>query len=169
LVRAAPGSFLPIFLTESGSSLWFSGISLSVLQGFGIIGTILGGYLNDRHGFRMVMLISAIISSTALFAFSFSGGILQIISLGFLGIAIAMFLPVGMAVIQLSFPENRSLANGIYLALLFAINALASVAAGFLYDFVGGQNTFLISAGIGLLAIPFIYLMPYDKIRTESC
>ena len=169
LVRAAPGSFLPIFLTESGSSLWFSGISLSVLQGFGIIGTILGGYLNDRHGFRMVMLISAIISSIALFAFSFSNGILQIISLGFLGIAIAMFLPVGMAVIQLSFPENRSLANGIYLALLFAINALASVAAGFLYDHVGGQNTFIISAGIGLLAIPFIYLMPYDKKRTESC
>jgi FSR family fosmidomycin resistance protein-like MFS transporter len=74
-----------------------------------------------------------------------------------------MVLPVGMSFIQEQFPENRSLANGYYLAMLFGINAVGGVVTGFLYDQIGGYQTYLWSAPIGLLGIPFVFLLPREK------
>jgi len=77
-----------------------------------------------------------------------------------LNIAVLMILPVGMALIQRSFPENRSLANGLYLAIMFGVNALSSVFTGYLYDTIGGQPTFFWSGVILIAAIPIVFMLP---------
>ena len=133
------------------------------MQGVGIIGTILGGYLNDRLGHKITMIISLTLSALAMLAFSTSQGYLQLAFLGTLGISSLMVLPVGMAIMQRSFPENRSLANGSYLALIFAINALAGVVTGYMYDLIGGQQTFFWSGWIAFLGIPFVFMLPKEK------
>jgi len=163
LLRSSSELYLPLYLSESGASIWLAGMSLSILQGFGVLGVILGGFANDRYGYRFVMLISVIVSGLFLPAFVFSTGILQIISLAILGAASMMILPVGMAIVQEKFPLNRSLANGIYLAQFFAIGAIAGVVTGFLYDKLGGQQTFLLSSLIAFIGIPFIFLLPKPK------
>jgi len=155
--------YLPVFLIENGASVWFAGISLSFVQGVGIIGTILGGYLNDRLGYKITMIISLTLSALAMLAFSTSQGYLQLAFLGTLTISSLMVLPVGMAIMQRSFPENRSLANGSYLALFFAINALAGVVTGYMYDQIGGQQTFFWSGWIAFLGIPFVFMLPKEK------
>jgi FSR family fosmidomycin resistance protein-like MFS transporter len=72
-------------------------------------------------------------------------------------------LPVGLAFVQESFPNNRSLANGFYLAIVFALNAVAGVTTGFMYDKIGGNSTFLVSGLISFLGIPFIFLLPKES------
>ena len=155
--------YLPVFLIDNGASVWFAGISLSFLMGIGIIGTILGGSLNDRLGYRITMIISLVLSAFSMLAFSTSQGYLQLAFLGILSIASLMVLPVGMAIMQRGFPENRSLANGSYLAMFSAINALAGVATGYMYDQIGGQQTFFWSGWIAFLGIPFIFLLPGEN------
>ena len=163
LLRTASEIYLPIFMLEKGASIWLAGISLTILQGFGVAGTIAGGFMKDRYGFKAVMLMSIVFASIGMLIFVGANGALMIASLALMGAASMMVLPVGMSFIQEQFPENRSLANGYYLAMLFAINAVGGVITGFLYDQIGGYQTFLLSAPIGLLGIPFVFLLPREK------
>ena len=159
-VRTASMLYLPVFLQENGASVLFSGIVLSLMQGVGLIGTIGGGLLSDKIGYRISIVISLGFSSVMMVAASLTSGILQVIFFCLLNISILMIHPIGMALIQRNFPENRSLANGLYLAILFGINALSSVFTGYMYDTIGGQPTFFWSGVILLLAIPLIFLLP---------
>ena len=166
-LRTSSQLYLPVFLIENGASIWFAGISLSIVQGIGIIGTILGGPLSDRLGYKIIMILSVTISALAMLAFSTSQGFAQIAFLGILSLSSLMVLPIAMAVVHRSFPENRSLANGLYLALLFAINAISGVVTGFMYDQIGGQQTFFWSGWIAFLGIPFIFLLPREEKVTQ--
>jgi FSR family fosmidomycin resistance protein-like MFS transporter len=74
-----------------------------------------------------------------------------------------MILPVGLAFVQENFPNNRSLANGSFLAVIFGLNAIAGVVTGFMYDKLGGNSTFLISGLVSFLGIPFIFLLPKES------
>lgn len=163
ILRTSSTLYLPVFLTDNGASIWFAGIALSITQGIGIIGTISGGFLNDRLGYKITMILSLIVSAVAMIFFSRSQGVAQILLLGILSISSLIILPVGMALVQKSFPKNRSLANGLYLALLFGINALSGVVTGAMYDQIGGLQTFFWSGIIALFGIPFVFLLPREK------
>jgi MFS transporter, FSR family, fosmidomycin resistance protein len=166
--RSASLHYLPVFLQENGASVWFSGIVLSVMQGVGLIGTISGGILSDRIGYRVTMIIAIILSSIAMVVASLTTAIMQVVFFCILNLAVLMILPVGMALIQRSFPNNRSLANGLYLSIMFGINALASVFTGFLYDTIGGQPTFLFTGIAMILALPFVFLLPKTNSKAHE-
>jgi len=159
-LRTCIDLYMPIYLIENGVSSLLAGFSVSLLLAFGVLGTITGGYLNDKFGNRFVLTISLISSAIGLTLFTLSNGVFQGISIALVGVASMMLLPVGMVIVQENFPNNRSLVNGLYLAMVFGINALSGVFTGFLYDQFGGFNTFLWSGFISLTGIPFIYLLP---------
>ena len=158
--RTASLLYLPVFLQENGASVWYSGIVLSIMQGVGLVGTISGGILSDKIGYRISMFISIVLSAIAMVAASLTSGLTQVVFFVILNISILMILPIGMALIQRSFPENRSLANGLYLAIMFGINALSGVFTGYMYDTIGGQPTFFWSGAILILATPFVFMLP---------
>jgi MFS transporter, FSR family, fosmidomycin resistance protein len=154
--------YLPVYLTEKGLNKFLAGSSVSLLLGFSIIGAIAGGFLRDKLGFRKALLISVIFASLGMIFFSISSSIIQVASIVLMGIASGMILPVGMAYVQECFPNNRALANGFFLASSFALQALAAVITGFMYDKLGGNTTFLASGFINFLGIPFIFLLPKE-------
>ena len=165
--RTASMLYLPVFLQENGMSVWSSGLVLSLMQGVGLIGTISGGILSDKMGFHASTIISLALSTIAMVAASLTSGIWQVVFFCVLNIAILMILPAGMALIQRSFPQNRSLANGLYLAIMFGVNAISSVFTGFMYDRIGGQPTFFWSGVIVVLAVPFVFMLP-DKVQQHA-
>lgn len=154
---------MPVYLIEEGVNKFLASSSISLLLGFGVLGTIAGGYLKDKFGFKKVMMMSVIVASVSMVIFSKTLGILQIASLALLGTTSMMAFPAGLALVHESFPNNRSLANGFFLAIVFALNAVAGVVTGFMYDKIGGNSTFLFSGLIGFLGIPFIFLLPKEK------
>jgi len=167
-LRSSALSYLSVYLSEGGRSIWLVGIAISVFKGSGVLGTMISGLLNKHIGFKWIFGISLALSAAAMMAFINTGGVIQIIFLGLVGMASMIVMPVGMAIIQNNFPENRSLANGIFLAMLFAINAIAGVATGALYDAIGGYQTFMVSALIALLGIPFLFFFPKEAKPTIS-
>ena len=162
-LRASSEIYLPVYLIEKGVNKFLAGSSVSMLLGFGVLGTIVGGYLKDKYGFKKVIIGSVSIASVTMVIFSLTSGILQIISLALVGTTSMMILPVGLAFIQESFPNNRSLANGSFLAVTFGLNAIAGVVTGFMYDKLGGNSTFLVSGLVSFLGIPFIFLLPKEN------
>lgn len=168
ILRVTAEIFLPVYLLEKGVNPLIAGSSVSLLLGFGVLGALVGGTVKDWFGFRIVMVGSVVFASLGMIIFTISRGVMQVIGLAVVGTASMMVLPIGLAYVLESFPNNRSLANSLYLASFFAINALAGVFTGFLYDTFGGFNTFLWSGFIGFLGIPFVFLLPKEIEQVKT-
>lgn len=160
-------TYMPTFLTSEGSSLWVAGASLSILESAGVVGAFLAGSLSDTFGRRRMLLISFIATPIFMFLFLQTQGVLQVpilIMIGFFGISIT---PVLMAIVQENFPDNRSLANGIYMFFNFSLMALATLIIGIISDLIDLRFTFTLSAILVLIGIPFIRMLPKSKKNEE--
>jgi FSR family fosmidomycin resistance protein-like MFS transporter len=152
-------TYLPTFLSEEGATLWFAGVSLSVLEAAGVVGALLGGSMSDRLG-RLILFVSLLTTPLLMFVFLAISGWAQFPVLLMLGLTSLSITPVIMAVVQESFPENRALANGIYMSLSFAISSGAVVVLGALGDVFSMRLAFTASAVIPLLGLPLVLLLP---------
>ena len=153
-------TYLPIFLSEEGADLWFAGASLSLLEAGGVVGALLGGAMSDRLGRRLILCISMLTTPLLTFVFLTTEGWLQFPLLLMMGFTALSVTPVVMALVQESFPENRALANGVYMSLSFVLSSAVVVVLGAMGDLFGLRLTFTASAVITLLGLPLIFLLP---------
>jgi FSR family fosmidomycin resistance protein-like MFS transporter len=153
-------TYLPIFLSDEGAALWLAGISLSVLELAGVAGALLGGSLSDRLGRRTILAISLLATPLFMFAFLAANGWIRFPLLLLLGFTALSVTPVIMALVQESFPQNRALANGVYMSLSFLIRSGVVVLMGAMGDLFGMSLAFAVSAVMSLLGLPFLLLLP---------
>lgn len=164
-LTVALSTFLPTFLSREGASLWLAGASLSVLQAAAVVGALVGGSLSDRFGRKTVLATMTVAGPLCLFLFLAARGWAQFPLLLLLGFSVMSGTPVIMALVQESYPQNRALANGIYMALNFLLMAVVTIALGALGDRFGLRPAFMVSAVIFLAGLPLIWLLP--KIQAE--
>ncbi len=160
MMVATMSTFLPTYLTSEGSSLWIAGASLTILETAGVVGAFLAGSLSDRFGRRKMLVISFIFTPIFILLFMFSKGFVQIpllIFMGFFGISIT---PVIMAIVLENFPDNRSFANGVYMAFNFVLMAFSTLLVGQIADLINLRITFFISAALIILGLPIIRFLP---------
>jgi len=162
-VAGAMNTYLPIFLSREGSTLWFAGMALSVYEAAGMAGSLTAGSLSDRLGRRQVLGLATVAASLLTGIFLVVHGPAQLVILLGVGFSTLAIMPVIMALMQETFPENRALANGIYLGLNFAIQAGATVVLGVLGDRFGLRQAFIFSAAIQLVGLPSVLLLPKEN------
>lgn len=153
-------TYLPIFLTEEGASLWFAGVSLTLFEAAGVAGALTGGSMSDRLGRRLVLIIVMVTTPLFMLAFLAADGWIRfplLLALGFTSLSAA---PVMMALVQESCPENRALANGVYMALMFVTRSGAVLVLGAVGDAFGLRLAFTLSAIAPLLGLPFVLMLP---------
>jgi len=168
LLVAALTTYLPTFLQEEGAGLVLAGASLSVFEAAGTLGALFGGALSDWLG-RRKTIVGTLVACTPLMAlFIFSDGWGRIVSLIALGFFLLSTLGVLMALVQESFPQNRALANGIYLASYFLANSVMAVVVGRLGDLWGLRTAFIISAVAPLLGAAMVWLLPRGERKEPS-
>jgi FSR family fosmidomycin resistance protein-like MFS transporter len=156
-------TYLPTFLSEEGAGLFFAGASLSVLEGAGVVGALVGGSLSDRLGRRAVLFASMLATPLLMFAFLWVSGWLQVPLLLLMGFAALSVGPVIMALVQESSPESRALANGVYMALSFVIRSGVIVLVGAIGDLFSLRVAFTVSAVVTLLGLPFVLFLPSTR------
>jgi MFS transporter, FSR family, fosmidomycin resistance protein len=159
-INATLTTFLPIFLTEEGFNLKFAAASLSILEVAGVVGVFLSGTLSDRFGRRLILMISMITAPLFMVVFLMSSGWMILPILLGLGFTVISITPVIMAIVQETFPESRAMANGIYMAISFLIYSLCVLIVGRIGDLISLRFAMGISAGLVLLGIPFIFMLP---------
>jgi FSR family fosmidomycin resistance protein-like MFS transporter len=157
-------TYLPIFMKEGGASLWWAGVALSILQAAGVIGALAGGSISDRLGRRRTLAIALSVTAGLIVAFLYVPGVWQAWLLPFLGFFSLSTTPVIMAIVQECYPENRSMANGLYMAVSFVIRSISLVVFGGISDAVGMTNAFLLSAILLLLGLPILRLFPVCRV-----
>jgi FSR family fosmidomycin resistance protein-like MFS transporter len=155
--------YLPTFLSAEGADLWVAGASLSLLEAAGVVSALLGGSISDRVGRRWVLFVSTFTTPLLMFLFLAVTGWLRFPLLLMLGLTALLVSPVVMAMVQESYPENRALANGVYMAVDFTIRSVVVLVLGVLGDWLGLRWAFAISAIIPLLGLPLILLLPEKR------
>ncbi len=155
-MHASMGIFITVYVERQTNSLWLGGAALTLYEVFGVMGVLSAGTFSDWIGRQRVLFWVLIIAPFSIVAFIFSTGILQIIMLAITGFTVLSTTPVMLAIIQENATINPSAANGLFMMTSFAARAVAVFIAGIIGDIAGLENMFIISAFIGLFAIPFL-------------
>ncbi len=161
-MKSALTFYLPVFLEHRGETLWFAGISLSVLQAAGVVGTFFAGNLADRIGHKNMLKISSIVTPVLMFAFLYSSGIVQMGILVLTGLFLFITGPVFLAIVNGLSSKHSNLVNGIYMTVTFIIGAIMVMLVGYLGDHLNLELTYKIVTIMALGAIPFSFM-----IKTE--
>ncbi len=160
-MQAALTTYLPIFMKdERGLSVAWAAAALTILEAAGFVGALLSGSLSDRLGRHRMLFILLLASPLLMFLFLLSSGWVTVLILIALGLTAISLQPVILALVQDLFPDNRALANGSYMALSFALRAVGIWAIGLTADAFGLVPAFVLSALVGLLALPSIFFIP---------
>jgi MFS transporter, FSR family, fosmidomycin resistance protein len=158
-------TYLPTYMNKQGASLWIAGVSLSIIEFAGAVGSLTLGMWSDRVGRKRVLLISSVLTPLLMVAFLNTQGWLiapLLLAMGFMGFSV---MPVMLAIVQEQFPNNRATANGLYMMMIFLLRPVGTLVVGMLGDYFGLHVAFLLTTGISLLTIPVILVLPKDIIK----
>ncbi len=161
--KSALTLYLPVYLVRHDISIYEAGISLSILQFFGIVGTFFSGRFSDRIGRKAVLLISAfgITFSMLLFIFFYKNAIFFILPL--LGFFLFMPGPVMLSAVQDTNTNKPTFVNSIYMGINFGISSLAVFFIGFFADRFGLDIVYEICTLFTFLSIFIILFLPLKK------
>ncbi len=153
-------TYLPTLLKIEGSSLLVAGAALSILEFAGVAGALMSGTISDILGRKMVMAVSVVSSTVLMYAFLHSSGWMMIPILLLLGFTTLSNTPVMLALVQEQVPSHRGMANGIFMVMMFFLQALVTLMIGTLGDRIGLRQVFEWSVFLALLSLPAIMLLP---------
>jgi FSR family fosmidomycin resistance protein-like MFS transporter len=152
----AMSTYLTIFLREQQAERWLANSALAMYQAAGVGGAMISGSLSDRWGRRRTLGIFLLIAPALLLGFLTLESWLRFPLLLGLGFTTISLTPVLMALVQESYPQNRALANGIYMAFSFALRSGVTVVLGALGDAFGLTTAFTVSALVAWSGLWFV-------------
>jgi len=159
MMMLAATVFLPLYLTESGSSIWLAGAALSIVEAAGVAGAFAGGWISDHMGRRAVLIFGHITAPAALLLFLVADGWVRTAALPLIGLSLLAVPPVIMALVQEQAPKSRALANGLYLSMSMGIRSIAAVGYGAFADRFGLETAMVMGAIAMIGGLPLIWLL----------
>jgi FSR family fosmidomycin resistance protein-like MFS transporter len=159
-IKSALTLYLPVYLTDQGAALWYAGLSLSLLQFFGVLGTLFAGHISDRFGRRNTLITAstAMVIAMALFVWT-----QNIVFLAFLGLFLFAPEPVLMASIQETESHMPTFMNSMYMFINFGISSVMVFVVGLTGDWIGLELTYIFAAVFALGTIPLAFLLERFK------
>ncbi|MEA1986526.1 MAG: MFS transporter [Candidatus Marinimicrobia bacterium] len=167
-MKSALTLYLPTFLMNNGKSLWVAGISLSILQFAGVLGTSLAGPISDKIGRKYTLLIISIANPILMWIFIIVDDIFKIPMLIIIGFFLFASGPVLLALVHDTDSEHPAFVNGIYMTINFVMSSVMVLLVGFLGDKIGLNLTYKICALLAFGSIPFILFLPKRVSQIES-
>lgn len=158
--RTALLTFLPFLLLGKGLSVAGMGLALAVLFAGGAAGKFVCGLVAERVGIVRTVILTEVATACGI----------AVVALGPLTLALAVLLPLGIAlngtssalyatVADLVLPERRARAYGLYYTLVVAASAAAPLVYGALGDAVGILATLLVTSAVVLLTVPLCLVL----------
>jgi FSR family fosmidomycin resistance protein-like MFS transporter len=161
-------TYLPVYMSSQGASLWIAGASLSILELAGVGGALFSGTASDRMGRKRILLVATATSIVLMFLFLQIEGWMLALILMALGFTALSTTPVLMSMVQDQLPHHRAVGNGMYMLVGFALRPIAIMAVGFMGEKLGLEAAFTWSALLCLLSIPAIFALPNRPIEVEN-
>ena len=158
-------TFLPLWAIEKGCDNTLSGWILTIYLCGSVIGGLIGGALNDKIGYKKVILWALIFTliPTMYFLFAQQIDILMYIAL-FVGGGLVMAANPGAIVWgQDLLPDNPGMASGMMLGLSFGLGGFGTMLTGSLAESYGLTMALALTAILLVTSIVLVYLTPEKR------
>lgn len=158
-------TFLPLWAIEKGCDNTLSGWILTIYLCGSVIGGLIGGALNDKIGYKKVILWALIFTliPTMYFLFAQQIDILMYIAL-FVGGGLVMAANPGAVVWgQDLLPDNPGMASGMMLGLSFGLGGFGTMLTGSLAESYGLTMALALTAILLVISIVLVYLTPEKR------
>ena len=158
-------TFLPLWAIEKGCDNTLSGWILTIYLCGSVIGGLIGGALNDKIGYKKVILWALIFTliPTMYFLFAQQIDILMYIAL-FVGGGLVMAANPGAIVWgQDLLPDNPGMASGMMLGLSFGLGGFGTMLTGSLAESYGLTMALALTAILLVISIVSVYLTPEKR------
>jgi FSR family fosmidomycin resistance protein-like MFS transporter len=132
---------------QNGSSVFLAGISLALLQLFGVIGVFFSGKISDKIGRYKTLIFSSLATVIFMAIFLYTNSIFALIPLGLFVFAPA---PVLMAMVQDTNTPMPTFMHSIYMGINFGLSSIVVLFIGYLGDTIGLNQTFMICNILGI-------------------
>jgi FSR family fosmidomycin resistance protein-like MFS transporter len=159
-MHASLVAFLPTYINLESGNLWLAGISLTLFEAAGVAGVLTAGSMSVLFGRRKNLLVSPVGAPVCLFIFTLSYGWFRVAFLLVTGFTLLSTTPVMLALVQEHARQSPAAANGLFMMISFIARSAVVVVIGFIADWIGLRATYFISAAMGLVCIPFIFMLP---------
>jgi MFS transporter, FSR family, fosmidomycin resistance protein len=155
-------AFIPLWYEELGYGRgYYAALSTTVLV-FSALGTIGVGSLADRHGRKMLLVWSSILTVPVVLLFAQFPGNAGFVSGALIGLLAASTGPLLLVMAQKLMVGRPGVASGLILGLGFVMGAIGVPAMGAFADAYGIQNAMRAWAIIAAAAIGMSFLLPSD-------
>lgn len=157
-------TFLPLWAMHQGYDNTSSGWILTVYLCGSVIGGLVGGILNDKIGYKKVILWALILAifPTMCFLFVSQMGILIYIVL-FLSGALAMAANPGAIVWGQNFlPDNPGMASGMMLGLSFGLGGIGTMLTSSIAEWTGLSVALGITTALLIISVVLVYITPVN-------
>jgi len=155
-MKSALTLYLPVYLVNQGESLWYAGISISILQFFGVIGTLISGSISDKIGKKTTLIVASTGSVLSMMLFILFGSIFL---LPLIGLFLFATGPVLMATVQSTSSHMPTFMNSMYMSINFGVSAAIVFFVGLLGDIYGLDITYIICNIIAIGCVPMAFLL----------
>jgi FSR family fosmidomycin resistance protein-like MFS transporter len=103
-----------------------------------------------------------------LLGFIWLDGWLRFIMLVLTGFSLLSTTPVMLALVQENATESPAAANGLFMMASFMARSSVVVVVGYLGDRIGLEATYICSALLGFVGIPFILMLPVNGSSADT-
>lgn len=158
-------TFLPLWAIEKGCDNTLSGWILTIYLCGSVIGGLIGGALNDKIGYKKVILWALIFTliPTMYFLFAQQIDILMYIALFVSGGLVMAANPGAIVWGQDLLPDNPGMASGMMLGLSFGLGGFGTMLTGSLAESYGLTMALALTAILLVISIVLVYLTPEKR------
>lgn len=157
-------TFLPLWAMEQGYDSTSGGWILTVYLCGSVLGGLAGGALNDKIGYKKVILWALILAvfPTVYFLFANQTGILIYAAL-FLSGAFSMAANPGAIVWGQKFlPDNPGMASGMMLGLSFGLGGVGTMLTSSIAEWTGLSVALGLTTALLVISIALVYITPVN-------
>lgn len=140
LVHSGLMVLMPLYLLEKKFSVEVTGYLMFITLAAGSIGGIIGGYISDRYGRKLLIVGSLVLAALFFYGFLSTNGVLSFILLSVGSLALLSSMSVTVAAAQEIIPQNKALASGLSLGFAIGMGALAITPIGKFADLFGLES-----------------------------